>query len=403
MPTPSIDLAALLDDEEENLKLQQIEVTHVSIMDLLGDPGNPLYTEPHSMAEHYDTMLVGTCALGDLPERTRCKNLSVTARVHEDKAQQVYQKILRCLDMRVMDGDLVVPTCLRTPTLILPARCFVQLYYDLDAQGQYTSDFPTRGQGFLQPRGDIRTAIIPRNFRILPDDVREVVDLYFHREELEAEENRESDDCMSTDREATNTVRHLQLHCPAATSSLQMAMREVLTPATATRPQEEEYHYNSDDSVLDLDEEYLGLAEWVVQLRAAHQSAACAPLWWSSDFGRPEQSHFDKLPDLQELLNQAEEAKACKRVPVQPVAPMLLPFASIRDLDHHRQQRHDQMMAKLQSSLLGGEQQKRAKTPLQPDPYDAPDVGHGQVEQNQSRDCGRSRTRVDRQSELDRA
>ena len=41
--------------------------------------------------------------------------------------------------------------------------------------------------------------------------------------------------------------------------------------------------------------------------------------------------------------------------------------------------------------------------PLQPDPYDAPDVRCGREEQNQGRDCGRSRTRVDRQSELDRA
>ena len=171
VPMPSVDLATLLDDEEENLKLRQIDVTHVSIMDLLGDPGNPLYTEPHSMAEHYDAMLFGARALSDLPERTHCRNLSAMARVHKDEAQQVYQKILRCLDMRVMDGDLVVPTCLRTPTLILPARCFIQLYYDPDAQGQYASDFPTRGRGFLQPRGDIRTAIVPRNFRILPDDV----------------------------------------------------------------------------------------------------------------------------------------------------------------------------------------------------------------------------------------
>ena len=168
---PSVDIAALLDEEEENLMLRQINVTHVSIMDLLGDPGNPLYAEPHSMAEHYDAMLVGARALGDLPERTRCRDLSVTARVHEDEAQQVCQKILRCLDMRVMDGDLIVPTCLRMPTLILSARCFVQLYYDPEAQGQYASDFPTRGQGFLQPRGDIRMSIVPRNFRILPDDV----------------------------------------------------------------------------------------------------------------------------------------------------------------------------------------------------------------------------------------
>ena len=41
--------------------------------------------------------------------------------------------------------------------------------------------------------------------------------------------------------------------------------------------------------------------------------------------------------------------------------------------------------------------------PLQPDPYDAPDVGCSQEEQNQGRYHGRSRTRVDRQSELDRA
>ena len=82
---------------------------------------------------------------------------------------------------------------------------------------------------------------------------------------------------------------------------------------------------------------------------------------------------------------------------------MPLPFTSVRDLDHQCQQRHDQTMTKHQSSPLGGEQRKRAKTPPQPDPYYAPDVGCGREEQNWGRDHGRSRTRVDRQSELDRA
>ena len=91
-PMPSVDTAALLDEEEENLRLRQINVTHVSIMDLLGDPGNPLYAEPHSMAEHYDTMLVGARALGDLPKCTHCRDSSVTARVHEDEAQQICQR-----------------------------------------------------------------------------------------------------------------------------------------------------------------------------------------------------------------------------------------------------------------------------------------------------------------------
>ena len=352
---PPIDLASLLDDEEENLKLRQINVMHASIMDLLGDPGNPLYTEPHSMAEHYDAMLVGARALSNLLKHTHCRDSGAMARVHEDEAQQVCQKILRCLDMRVMDGDLVVLTCLRTPTLILLAECFVQLYYDPDAQGQYASNFPTGGQGFLQPRGDIRTSIVHRNFRVLPADVQEVVDLYFHREGPEAKENQESDDCMSTNTEAANTVRHLQLHCPAAMASLQMAVREALAPATAVRPQEE-YHYDSNGSVLDLDEEYPDLAEWVVQWWAARQSITCAPPWWPSDFGRPEQSHFNKLPDLRELLNEAEEARARKWVLVQSVAPTPLPFTSVRDLDRKRQQRHDQTMAKHQSSPLDGEQ-----------------------------------------------
>ena len=182
------------------------------------------------------------------------------------------------------------------------------------------------------------------------------------------QENQESDDCMSTDTEATNTVRRLQLHCPVATASLQMAVREALSPATATRPQEEEYQYDSNDFVLYLDEEYPGLAEWVVQWWTAHQGTTCTPPWQPSDFGRPEQSYFNKLPDLRELLNQAEEVKARQWEPGQSVALILLPFTSIRDLDCQRQQRHDQMIAKCQSSPLGGEQWKRAKTPLQPDP-----------------------------------
>ena len=148
---------------------------------------------------------------------------------------------------------------------------------------------------------------------------------------------------MSTDTEAANTVRHLQLHCPAATASLQMAVREVLAPATAARPQEEEYHYDSDNSVLDLDKEYPDLAERVMQWQAAHQGTTCTPPWRPSDFGRPEQSHFNKLPDLRELLNQAEEAKSMQMgAPVQSVARMPLPFSSIRDLDCQCQQRHDQ-------------------------------------------------------------
>ena len=170
-PLAAIDLAALLTDEEENLKPEQMNMSRVSVMDLLGNPDNPLYAEPHSMAEHFDTMTAGTRAIGELPGQTCCRDDNATACIYEDEAKQVHQKILRYLDIRVMDGDLVVPTCLRMPTLILPAGCFAVMYYDPDAQGQYASHFPTGGQGFMQPRGDIRTSIMPRNFHVLPADV----------------------------------------------------------------------------------------------------------------------------------------------------------------------------------------------------------------------------------------
>ena len=150
-PLPTIDLATLLTDKEENLKPEQMNVSHVSVMDLLGDPGNPLYTEPHSMAEYFDAMTAGACAIGELPGWTRCRDDDATTRVYKDEAKQVRQKILRYLNMRVMDGDLVVPTCLWMPTLILPASHFAVMYYDPEAQGQYASQFPTIGQGFIQP------------------------------------------------------------------------------------------------------------------------------------------------------------------------------------------------------------------------------------------------------------
>ena len=197
---PAIDLADLLTNKEENLKPEQMNVSHVSIMDLLGDPGNPLYAEPHSMAEHFDAMTAGACAIGELPGQTRCRDNDVTAHIYEDEAKQVRQKMLRYLDMRVMDRDLVVLTCLRTPTLILPISHFAVMYFDPDAQGQYASQFPTGGQGFMQPQGDIRTSIVPRNFCVLPADVREVIDQYFHREELERR--------VDLDKEEKHEYRH---------------------------------------------------------------------------------------------------------------------------------------------------------------------------------------------------
>ena len=105
---------------------------------------------------------------------------------------------------------------------------------------------------------------------MLPTDVQEVVDQYFHREELERRVDLDEEESMSTDTEATETVRRLQLDSPAAAVLLQVAVHDALALATAAQPQEEddEYYYDSDDSVLDIDEQYSELAERVVQWQA---------------------------------------------------------------------------------------------------------------------------------------
>ena len=46
----------------------------------------------------------------------------------------------------------------------------------------------------MQPRRDIRASIVPRDFCQLPADVRELIDQYFHREELEKRSDSEEEE-----------------------------------------------------------------------------------------------------------------------------------------------------------------------------------------------------------------
>ena len=103
---------------------------------------------------------------------------------------------------------------------------------------------------------------MPKGSRALSNDIREVMDTYFHREELEDKAGGDADDDqeMSTDTEAAVTVRQLKVSNPVDT----------VAPATALRTQDpEEFYYDSDDSVLDLDEEYPGLGERIIEWHTA--------------------------------------------------------------------------------------------------------------------------------------
>ena len=248
--------------------------------------------------------------------------------------------------MRVMDGDLVILTCLRMPTLILPTGHFVQMYYNPRRPGTVcTSHFP-----IWRPRLPAASGRHPghpsspgTSERFLPMCEKSSIYTSTGRS-LRQGQDLEEDECMSTDTEAANTVRRLQLHCPTAMVSLQVAVHEALTyQPQPPDDRSKSTHYDSNDSVLDLDEGIPRVSRMGCAVAGClHWGTASTPLWRPSIFSRPEQSYFDKLPDLQDLLNQAREARVLGHIPVQSVAPMPLPFASLRDLDRQRQQRHDQ-------------------------------------------------------------
>ena len=140
-------------------------------------------------------------------------------------------------------------------------------------------------------------------------------------------------------------------------------MREVLAPAKAARPAKEEYYYDSDNLVVDIDEQFPELAERVVWWQAAQRGAASTPPWRPPNFGQQEWAALGRLPDLREVLDQAKASRVANQIPIQSVSPMPLPFTSVRDLDCQHQLRHDQTVIKWQPSPLEAEQHKRAKMP----------------------------------------
>ena len=176
------------------------------------------------------------------------------------------------------------------------------------------------------------------------------IDSYFHREELEAcalvalaDEDQDGDHEMSTDTEATQTVDWLRLSNQGAFESLQVAMRDTLAQATTPRPEEEEYYYDSDDLVIDLDTECPDRAQHVVEWVAVKQAAAPLPSWHPSDFGELEHICYSRKPDLREVLNQATRNRMAANILVQLVIPLTPPpqevpvFKSVRDLDRQNQ------------------------------------------------------------------
>ena len=183
--------------------------------------------------------------------------------------------------------------------------------------------------------------------------------MYFHREELEAhalvglsDEDQDGDHEMSTDTEAAQTVDHLCLGNEEASESLQAAIHDTLAEANAPCPEGEEYYYDSDDSVVNLDVECPEMSQHVVNWVAVEQTLAPLPPWHPSDFGESELVCYSHEPDLREVLNKNARKRMVANIPVQLVAPLTPPpqevpvFKSVRDLDQQHQRQFDQTIAK---------------------------------------------------------
>ena len=154
-------------------------------MQLLGDPDRVLYAEPVSMAQHYDLMVAGSRHIGYLPDRPSRKTPEGVAELYLQERGELLNKIDSYLQNRVMECGIVVPTCLRTPVLILEPKECMRRYHKPELQGAFPTQFPIKGFGFVQPRNNLRRSIIPPDFRELPARVAAAMTTLI-REDIEA-------------------------------------------------------------------------------------------------------------------------------------------------------------------------------------------------------------------------
>ena len=189
---PRLSVDSLIKDPEENERSAKMDLVFHGAMQLLGDPDRVLYAEPVSMAQHYDLMVAGSCHIGYLQDRPSRKTAEGVAELYNKERGELLNKIDGFLQNRMMECGIVVPTCLRTPVLILdPLEC-MRRYHKPELQGAFPTKFPIEGFGPVQPRNDLRRSIIPPNFRALPEKVTAAMATLI-REDIQAADAAEAE------------------------------------------------------------------------------------------------------------------------------------------------------------------------------------------------------------------
>ena len=120
------------------------------------------------------------------------------------RRMELLRKILSYKDYRKMDCGIVIPTCLRMPTLVLPPSECMRRYHSQHLQGLFAHKYPENGFGFVQPRGDLRDSIVPLDFQRLPDLATEALQT-LSREDATPRPSPNA----STDTEAATHVQQL--------------------------------------------------------------------------------------------------------------------------------------------------------------------------------------------------
>ena len=160
---PQLSVKALMKDDEEEIWRADMFRMFKMGMDIMGDADSALYTEPSSMAQVYDMMYAGARDIGLLLPRSR-KTKKETSNVYKQERMELLRKILSYKDCHKMDCGIVMPTCLRMLTLVLPSSECMRRYHSPHLQGLFAHKYPENGFGFVQPRGDLRDSIVLLDF-----------------------------------------------------------------------------------------------------------------------------------------------------------------------------------------------------------------------------------------------
>ena len=387
---PRLTVEALVKDSEENERSAKMDLVFEGAMQLLGDPDRVLYAEPTSMAQCYDLMVAGSRHIGYLPDRPSRKTAEAVTELYLKERGELLNKIDSYLQNRKMECGIVVPTCLRTPVLILDPRECMRRYHKPELQGSFPTKFPIEGFGFVQPRNDLRRSIIPPNFRELPARVVAAMTTLIREDILAAD---------AADAEYQAPLRGLPplLSSAIVTSSTSPRRGRYQSEGTESPDTENARHMGN----LSMEEARCSVTREMLACQG-HSHLRCPAAGLSGDVParNADQATLRRSVSVADI-SVAEEASLNRAPPlVQPLMSLLAEptthsltgVASISgwQLDTSRQSRRDLVRRAL--SPAEPERNKKARTPSTEEDEGIEEMVRYSQEQRQVRQTGRARS-----------